>query len=150
MTFYFVAVSLSTVFISPKQYAQGNGNLVRCRIRSFLNISFSCIFYLQVRCVAGEEAIQAALHHDEDVSRNRTRSVISTLSRTTSLSTTPVDTPARGGEPSHHSNVDCIPPIPIFDLLAADKDDSGNIHRGMALQLSVYLSNVKVLVVLTK
>lgn len=82
--------------------------------------------------MAGEGAIQAAVYNDESITRNRTRSVISTLSRTTSLSTTPVETPARREISHHHSNVDCIPPIPIFDLLAADNDDSGTTHRGMA------------------
>ncbi len=108
-------------------------------IRSFVRLFFS-----QVRCVAGEQAIQAAVYNNEDTSRKRTRSVISTLSRTTSLSTTPVDTPVRAGDLSYNqSNVDCIPPIPIFDLLAADNDDSGNTPRGMTHLKALFLSSQK-------
>ena len=88
--------------------------------------------------MAGDKATQAALCNDGEEFRSRTRSVISTLSRTTSLAGSPVDTPTRCVT-SHHSTVDCIPPIPISDLLAADNDESGNAQMHTGIPTVIYL-----------
>ena len=84
--------------------------------------------------MAGDEAMQAVVWSDGET-RGRAKSVISTLHRTTSLSSTPVDTPAKGDTTHRSDAVDCIPPIPISDLLNADNDDRGHPykHQGMTM-----------------
>lgn len=66
---------------------------------------------------------------NDDTSRKRTRSVIGALNLGTYYSSGQGETSIRASDLSRHQyNVDCIPPLPIFKLLAADKDDSGNTN----------------------